>query len=81
MEVKIMVQRLILFLLTGASVTGCATLNETMRAMECNKQAIDMSTCVIMENARAIEETNAKIEENKRQLEAINEALKNVSGG
>ena len=80
MEVTIMYQRLFLLLAAGVSVTGCAGINETMQVMECNKQAVNMSTCAIMENTHAIEEANQKIEENRRQLEAINQALQQMGG-
>ncbi len=63
----------------GACLSGCA-VQQTMRALECNRQAVEMSTQSICENVRAIEEANLKIEENRRQLEAINEALQNVGG-
>lgn len=75
-----MIQRFFLFLLLGGIISSCS-VNKTMRAMECNKQAIDMSTCAIWENAQAIEEANQKIDENSRRLEAINKALKHVTGG
>jgi hypothetical protein len=60
------------------SLTSCGTINETMQAMEANKQAIDMSTNAIEENRQAISEANRSIEENRRQLEAINKTLKKV---
>lgn len=62
--------------LIGTLLSSCGTINETMRALECNRQAIDMSTAAIDENRQAVEEANRAIAENKRQLDAINETLK-----
>jgi len=72
-----MIKNLGLIALIGVALSGCAVQN-TMRAMECNKQAVEMSTQAICENIRAIEEANEKIAENRRHLEAINEHLQNV---
>lgn len=63
-------------LLTGATLTSCGTINETMYAIQRNREAIDMSTCAINENAQAVQEATRGIEENRRQLEEINKALK-----
>lgn len=70
-----MKKKVILFSLVGLSLTGCSTIDESMRAMEANRQAIDYSTCVINQNTQAIEQDNAAIAENRRQLQAINETL------
>lgn len=78
MEVR-MKKMLLLFPLLGAALSGCA-VNQTLRAMECNRQAIDMSTQAICENVQAIEEANRKIDENRRELEQINQALKHMEG-
>lgn len=69
----------LLLLGISATVTSCGGINETFRALEENRQAIDCSTCAIEENIRAIEEANRGIEENRRQLDAINAALKKAS--
>jgi uncharacterized protein YcfL len=64
--------------LLGLLLSGCG-VSETFQALECNRQAIDMSTCAIEENIQAIEEANRVIAENRRQLEAINNTLKESS--
>jgi hypothetical protein len=69
----------LLFPVMGMAISSCSMVNETMRSMECNRQAIDMSTAAICENIQAIEEANRSIEENRRQLEAINKTLKKES--
>lgn len=71
-----MKKELLLLPLIGMFLSGCNMINETMYALERNRQAVDMSTQAIYENAQAIEEANVKIEENRRQLEAINKTLK-----
>lgn len=71
-----MKKQLLLIPLAGMSLTSCSMINETMCALQRNKEAIDMSTCAIEENRQAIEEANQSIEENRRQLEAINKTLK-----
>lgn len=71
-----------LFLLTAlAGALSSCMVSDTMRAMECNRQAIEMSTQAICENVQAIEEANQSIQENRKQLDAINLELKHVSGG
>lgn len=61
--------------LCGIAITGCSKINDTFDALECNRQAIEQSTCAIYQNAQAIEEANRSIEENRRQLDAINKTL------
>lgn len=68
-------------LILGVMASGCGMLNETFRAMEDNRQAIDMSTMAICENAQAVEEASRSIEENRRQLDAINATLKKAQEG
>lgn len=70
---------LLIFPVLGMALSGCA-VNETLRTMQCNQQAIDMSTQAICENIQAIEDANRKIDENRRQLEQINEALQHMGG-
>lgn len=68
-------------LLLGASaltLTGCSQMDESLRAMEANRQAIEWSTCVINENAQAIEQVNHSLEENRRQMNAINQTLEKI---
>ncbi|MFV0341201.1 MAG: hypothetical protein ACK5MA_11355 [Parachlamydiaceae bacterium] len=74
-----MQRNLYALLAISAGLSSCGGINDTFRALEENRQAIDNSTCVIEENIRAIEEANRGIEENRRQLEAINEELKKAS--
>ncbi|MCB1113535.1 MAG: hypothetical protein KDK62_02140 [Chlamydiia bacterium] len=64
----------------GAVFSGCG-VQETMQNLECNKQAVQRSTCAIEQNIQAIEEANRKIDENRRQLEEINRVLKSTAGG
>lgn len=66
-------------LIGGAALTSCGGINETFRAMEYNRDAIDRSTQTIEENICAIEAANRAIEENRRQLEAINASLQKVN--
>ena len=65
--------------LIALSLSSCGSINDTFRALECNRQAIDMSTCAIEQNIQAIEEANRVIDENRSQLEAINRTLKESS--
>lgn len=70
------------FLLTPilvAIVSGCGGMQETFRALEENREAIDCSTEAILENQRAVQEANRSIAENRRQLDAINKSLKKAS--
>ncbi len=74
-----MKKQLFLIVLSGLALSSCSMVNETMGALERNRDAIDMSTQAISENRQAIEEANRGIEENRRQLEAINQTLDKVS--
>lgn len=58
------------------ALSSCGIINETFDALECNRQAIEMSTEAICENIQAIEAANRSIEENRRQLDAINAELR-----
>lgn len=71
--------QLLFFPVIGMAISSCGTINETFNALECNRQAIDMSSAAIYQNIQAIEESNRSIEENRRQLDAINKTLKNAS--
>jgi hypothetical protein len=73
-----MKQALFILPLIGLLLPGCSTLQRTMRAMECNSQAIEMSTQAILENRQAVEEANYAIDQNRRQLERINQELRSV---
>lgn len=66
---------MLLIPICGLSLVSCGKINETFEALECNRQAVEMSSCAIYENIQAIEEANRSIEENKRQLDAINTTL------
>ncbi len=68
-------KKLLLIPLMGISLTSCGGINDSMRALEENRQAIDMSTAAIEENRLAVEAANRSIAENKRQLDSINKAL------
>lgn len=74
-----MKKTLFLIPLLGLSLSSCNMINETMSALECNRQAVEMSTWAIQENIQAIQEANRGIDENRRQLEAINKALKKAA--
>jgi methyl-accepting chemotaxis protein len=63
---------------TCLSLSSCG-IQETFRAMEENRQAIEMSTNAINENIQAIQEANRGIAENRRQLEEINKALQKAA--
>jgi methyl-accepting chemotaxis protein len=70
-------KKLLLFLpLVTVALQGCSTINETLDALQRNREAIDRSTQVIDENREAIEAANRGIDENRRQLEEINKTLK-----
>ncbi len=71
-----MEKHLLMILASAAVLSGCGTINETIRTLECNRQAIEMSTCAIQDNIQAIEEVNRSIEENQRQIEAVTQSLK-----
>jgi methyl-accepting chemotaxis protein len=68
----------LIFSMTGL-LSSCNMVNETISAMQNNRDAIEMSTQAIQENAQAVEEANRAIQENKRQLDAINETLKKAN--
>lgn len=74
-----MKKQLLLLPLLGISLTSCGAINETFQALECNRQAVEASTCAIYENAQAVEQSNMSIDENRRQLDAINKTLKEAS--
>lgn len=69
---------LILIPLAGLALSGCRMVNESMVALENNRQFIDANTEAINQNTQAIEEANRQIEENRRQLEGVNSTLKKV---
>lgn len=73
-----MKKQLLLIPIMGTLLTSCGIVNETMSALQRNREAIDMSTYAIEENRQAIEQSNSGIEENRRQLDAINKTLKKV---
>lgn len=73
-------KKTLLFIPLLGLFTGCNTVNETLWAMQANREAIDYSTQAIEENRQAVEAANRSIAENKRQLEAINKTLQNVGG-
>jgi len=74
-----MKKELLLSLITGSALSGCTMINETFDALECNRQAIEMSTQAICENIQAIEEANRSIEANRIQIDKINSTLKKAS--
>lgn len=72
-----------LFLILPLAVltfTSCGKINETMDALESNRQAIDASTCTINENIAAIENANRGIEANTKALAEINKSLEKAGG-
>lgn len=70
-----------LLLASLAGLLSSCMISDTMRAMECNRQAIEMSTQAICENVQAVEEANRAIEANRVQLDAINQELKHAGEG
>ncbi len=64
--------------LLGVALSSCSMVNESMQALQNNRDAIDMSTCAIDANTQAIEEANRGIEVNRQKLEQINNTLKKV---
>ena len=69
----------ILLAVGALGLCSCGQINESMQALECNRQAVDMSTQVICENIQAIQQANQSIEANRRQLDEINSTLKKAS--
>lgn len=65
-----MARLLLLGTILGIGLSGCI-----VQSLERNKNAIDVSTCSIIENTEAIEEANRNIAENSRRLKAINVVL------
>jgi methyl-accepting chemotaxis protein len=63
----------------GITLSSCTMINETINALEYNRQAVEDSTRAIEENRQAIEQANRGIEENRRQLDAINSTLKKAN--
>lgn len=66
-----MLRSLIFLSVIGLSLTSCSMINSLKR----NQQAVDNSTYLINENARAIELANSKIKENSERLTEINKTL------
>jgi hypothetical protein len=63
----------------GLLLGGCGAINQTMRALEENRQAIEQSTTAIEENKQAIQDANRFIAENRQEIEVINRTLKKAS--
>lgn len=76
---KTMKNEMILIVLASLSLASCGKINESMQALECNRQAIDMSTQVIYQNVQAVQEANQSIDENRRRLDEINNTLKQAA--
>lgn len=72
-------KKLLFVTFAGLTLTSCGTINETMWALQNNREAVDRSTMTVDENRRAIEEANRGIEENRRKLEAINRTLQKAA--
>jgi hypothetical protein len=70
-----MKKQLALIPLIIVSLPSCTMVNETMAALERNREAVEYSTMTINENRCAIEESSRAIAENRRQLEEINKTL------
>jgi hypothetical protein len=66
-----MLKNIVFLTLIGSSLTSCSMIN----SLERNRQAIDCSTGVIMENTEAIEMANSRIRENSQLLGDINKVL------
>lgn len=71
-----MARLLLLSTILGVSLSGCI-----INSLERNKNAVDVSTCSIMENTQAIEEANRNIAENSRRLKEINAVLEKAGEG
>lgn len=69
---------LLLVPLVGVILSGCRMVDETIDALENNREAVDMSTCAIEENIQAIEDANQRIEANRQQLDALNQTLEKI---
>lgn len=65
-----MMKRFLVVSLLGLSLSSCI-----VNSLERNRQAVDTSTCSIMENTQAIEEANRKIQENSQKIAELNKVL------
>lgn len=74
-----MKKTLLLIPALGAFLSGCSGIQETFRALEENREAIDCSTQAVWENQQAVQEANRSIAENRRQLDVINKTLQKAS--
>jgi methyl-accepting chemotaxis protein len=79
-EVKNMKKRAFFYLpVIGLLLGSCGAINQTMQALEENRQAVEQSTAAIEENKQAIQDANRFIAENRQEIEAINRTLKKAS--
>lgn len=69
---------LILIPLAGLALSSCRMINDSMVALEYNRQQIDDNTQAIYQNTQAVAEANRQIEENRRQLDGVNNTLRKV---
>ncbi len=69
----------LLLSLMGLTLPGCSMIDDSISALQRNREAIEMSTYAISENVQAVQDANRGIEENRRQLEAINKTLHEAS--
>ena len=72
-----MIKQLVIISAVGASLSGCSMIT----SLERNREAVDTSTCSIMENIQAIENANEKIRENSQRLDSINKELQKAGEG
>jgi hypothetical protein len=64
--------------LLGMALSGCNMIkmvNESTRAIEYNRYAVERSTEAIYRNIEAVEKSNEAIEENRQKLQSITEAM------
>lgn len=73
MKYFIIISPLAALLLTGCNMINM--VNQSTRAIECNRYAVERSTQAINENIEAVRKSNEAIEENRQKLESITEAL------
>ncbi|MEC7839413.1 MAG: hypothetical protein VX777_05195 [Chlamydiota bacterium] len=81
-----MIRSLFIFPILALTLSSCGIVqkmnnmvDESTRAIHCNRQAVELSTRAIRRNIQAIEESNKAIAENKRQLDEINDSLSNMN--
>lgn len=59
----------------GFLFSGCSGIQETFRALEENRQAVNASTQAIWDNQMAVQEANRSIAANRQAIDASSQAI------